>query len=443
MSHPAQTLRQFIQVVIIAALLLPPTALSQDLPSLIAAVTNAGNGAEPQSEDGVELSPISPVTSPLGESLAPLTETLDLTLDPITDTIDDQLGAQLVDALSPATEPLLDAAEPITNPVDGLTADLTSGSLEDALSNIDDNIADGDGLVNDLLGGDTADGVGSESGESSPVPMISTPTGESLSPLVDAADAALDPLTDAIDDQLGEPLLDALSPATEPLLSATEPVTDPVDGLIADLTNGSVEDALTNIDDNTADGNGLINDILGGSSGEEASEGDDTDTNHNGLLAQLDDEGLRSGRCADSDGDGVCDHRDRCPNTPKGAAVLNDGCHLSDITPLRLDGVFFEFDSATLTVNSIRVLQSAVTVIQRSDADLIEVAGHTDSMGSDEYNMQLSQRRAQSVLGYFIKQGIDASRLQARGYGETTPTDTNDTERGRSRNRRVELRVID
>ena len=72
----------------------------------------------------------------------------------------------------------------------------------------------------------------------------------------------------------------------------------------------------------------------------------------------------------------------------------------------------------------------------------IEIAGHTDSKGTDEYNVNLSQGRSQAVVDYLASQGIDRGRLTAHGYGEAKPIDTNDTEEGRANNRRVEFTVL-
>jgi OOP family OmpA-OmpF porin len=74
---------------------------------------------------------------------------------------------------------------------------------------------------------------------------------------------------------------------------------------------------------------------------------------------------------------------------------------------------------------------------------VVEVAGHTDSVGSEEYNQGLSERRANTVRDYLASKGINASRLTARGYGEGRPVASNDTSEGRQENRRVELVVLD
>jgi OOP family OmpA-OmpF porin len=72
----------------------------------------------------------------------------------------------------------------------------------------------------------------------------------------------------------------------------------------------------------------------------------------------------------------------------------------------------------------------------------IEISAHTDSKGADEYNFELSQKRAENVVSYLISKGIDRSRLTAKGYGETVPVSDNETEEGRAENRRVEMRII-
>ena len=72
----------------------------------------------------------------------------------------------------------------------------------------------------------------------------------------------------------------------------------------------------------------------------------------------------------------------------------------------------------------------------------MKISAHTDSKGSDEYNLELSQKRAESVVNYLIAKGIDSGRLIAKGYGETRQVATNDTEEGRALNRRVEMRII-
>lgn len=109
---------------------------------------------------------------------------------------------------------------------------------------------------------------------------------------------------------------------------------------------------------------------------------------------------------------------------------------------VRLKNIYFDFDKTTLKEESFVELNKVVDFLNQNPHISIEISGHTDSKGSDEYNLNLSQGRSQSVVDYLIGQGIAASRLQAHGYGETKPIDTNDTEEGRANNRRVEFTVL-
>lgn len=106
---------------------------------------------------------------------------------------------------------------------------------------------------------------------------------------------------------------------------------------------------------------------------------------------------------------------------------------------LVLEGVNFDFDKATLRPADVSDLDKNVDQLKTwGDVD-IEVAGHTDSMGSDKYNMTLSRQRAEAVRNYLISKGVAANRLTAKGYGESQPVADNATEEGRFKNRRVEL----
>lgn len=106
---------------------------------------------------------------------------------------------------------------------------------------------------------------------------------------------------------------------------------------------------------------------------------------------------------------------------------------------LVLEGVNFDFDKATLRQEDIAIIDKDVTGLDKWGNVNIEVAGHTDSRGSDKYNMKLSQRRAEAVRNYLISKGIAADRLTAKGYGESQPIADNATDEGRFKNRRVEL----
>ncbi|MFV0360840.1 OmpA family protein [Tropicimonas sp.] len=108
-----------------------------------------------------------------------------------------------------------------------------------------------------------------------------------------------------------------------------------------------------------------------------------------------------------------------------------------------LDGVFFTSGSAWLDPKSTPVLDELVGIITRCKGMVIEIAGHTDNVGSSSANLHLSDHRAVAVADYLIKHGIDAKRITTRGYGESHPVATNDTDEGRSRNRRIEFTVVD
>ena len=110
---------------------------------------------------------------------------------------------------------------------------------------------------------------------------------------------------------------------------------------------------------------------------------------------------------------------------------------------LVLEGVNFEYDSAKLTAGSAATLDKvAASLIEHTEAK-IEIDGHTDSKGNDAYNLSLSRKRANAVKDYLVSKGVNAAQLSAKGYGEKQPIASNDTEDGRSHNRRVELKRVD
>jgi outer membrane protein OmpA-like peptidoglycan-associated protein len=104
--------------------------------------------------------------------------------------------------------------------------------------------------------------------------------------------------------------------------------------------------------------------------------------------------------------------------------------------------ITFALNSADLNAQFYNALNGVTMVLKEYNKTVIEVAGHTDSSGSDQYNMQLSERRAQSVASYLSSQGVQSSRLITIGAGETRPVASNDTEQGRSANRRVEMTIV-
>ncbi len=142
----------------------------------------------------------------------------------------------------------------------------------------------------------------------------------------------------------------------------------------------------------------------------------------------------------DSDGDGVPDNMDQCPNTMPGGRVDSRGCLIVNQT-VSFNDILFEFDSAKLTPSSERTLSRIAKSLQSQKNFNVEIGGNTDSVGSADYNQLLSEKRAQAVRRYLISEGVDASRLTARGYGESNPVASNSTVSGRAMNRRVDFRV--
>jgi len=107
-----------------------------------------------------------------------------------------------------------------------------------------------------------------------------------------------------------------------------------------------------------------------------------------------------------------------------------------------LRNIFFDFDKATLRPESTNELERLIKLLNDLPTLKIEIGSHTDSKGSDSYNMTLSQARSESVVGYLISHGIAKDRLVAHGYGETKPMDTNETDEGRQNNRRSEFKIL-
>jgi OOP family OmpA-OmpF porin len=140
----------------------------------------------------------------------------------------------------------------------------------------------------------------------------------------------------------------------------------------------------------------------------------------------------------DSDGDGVPNDRDQCPETPAGAKVDARGCELVDF-----DNIYFGFDSAVLLATAKRMLDDSASVLKRHPDVKIDITGFADSRGPESYNMKLSERRAEAVREYLEQAGVDAERLSARGYGESHDSASHLSANGLTESRRVERRVKD
>ena len=141
----------------------------------------------------------------------------------------------------------------------------------------------------------------------------------------------------------------------------------------------------------------------------------------------------------DADSDGVADANDLCASTATGSSVNEFGCTAAE--NITLKGVTFNTGSATLRSSSYSILDAAAETLAKAPNLKVEVSGHTDFQGSAAVNKRLSQRRANSVMIYLIRKGVNAANLSATGYGEESPIATNDTAEGRATNRRVELKI--
>ncbi|MFD2148352.1 OmpA family protein [Mucilaginibacter antarcticus] len=151
----------------------------------------------------------------------------------------------------------------------------------------------------------------------------------------------------------------------------------------------------------------------------------------------------------DSDGDGVADQFDKCPNTPAGTVVDGSGCPIvfpkvaeaaaAGATGEAYSNIQFEFDSSVLRTSSYPVLD-ATSADLRANGAKVEIGGYASSEGTAAHNLSLSKDRANSVKTYLVNSGVDAKNLKTKGYGETNPLADNSTEEGRVMNRRVSFK---
>jgi len=148
-------------------------------------------------------------------------------------------------------------------------------------------------------------------------------------------------------------------------------------------------------------------------------------------IAEVDEKGCP----LDSDKDGIADYRDECKNTPQGANVNDCGCWV--VSDLR-----FEIDKAEIQRVYHDDLKQVVTVLRKNPEIEVEIQGHTDNQGTAAYNRKLSERRARAVQNFLVEAGIDKNRMHYKGYGESEPVATNETAAGREKNRRVEIKPI-
>lgn len=119
-----------------------------------------------------------------------------------------------------------------------------------------------------------------------------------------------------------------------------------------------------------------------------------------------------------------------------------------EVTPIAenavipLNNIFFNFDNATLRKESFPELNRIIELMTERKTMQVEIAGHTDTVGSDAYNLKLSERRANSVTNYLVEKGVVKERILTTFFGETKPVDTTNTKVGNSKNRRVEFKIV-
>jgi outer membrane protein OmpA-like peptidoglycan-associated protein len=159
----------------------------------------------------------------------------------------------------------------------------------------------------------------------------------------------------------------------------------------------------------------------------------------------------------DSDGDGIPDYADICMDTPKGVRVNQDGCSArSKIASLNnhqkingadrrkktsgeLENVLFDFDRIEIKPQFYSVLDDVAVMLSRNPKAKVKIQGHTDNIGSAEYNRTLSEKRARTVKSYFVRKGVEKDRLLPVGFGFEISRASNEDEYGRALNRRVEF----
>jgi outer membrane protein OmpA-like peptidoglycan-associated protein len=153
----------------------------------------------------------------------------------------------------------------------------------------------------------------------------------------------------------------------------------------------------------------------------------------------------------DNDGDTIADLEDKCPNEPEDfdGDADEDGCPdlyknivVTDNMIALKEKVFFKTNKSKILPQSFEMLNEVADVLQRKGDMNVRIEGHTDSRGSNRSNKKLSQNRANSVQSYLIGQAVPPSQLNAEGRGEEEPIESNDTDEGRAKNRRVEFHIV-
>ena len=151
----------------------------------------------------------------------------------------------------------------------------------------------------------------------------------------------------------------------------------------------------------------------------------------------------------DTDGDGIPDKDDKCVQEPETRNGYEDTDGCPDEVPKSvtqytgvIQGIYFDFNRDTIRKNSAPTLDAAAKIFQEFPDLRVEITGHADGIGSREYNVQLSERRAEAVKRYLVDNGVAADRIETRGAGTDAPIDDNQSEAGRAKNRRIEFKIL-
>jgi|GEM_PF-632151 len=149
----------------------------------------------------------------------------------------------------------------------------------------------------------------------------------------------------------------------------------------------------------------------------------------------------------DNDGDGILDKDDKCPSVAENFNGFEDADGCPDETAGPCIPVFayinFKFNTAEISgADPVPILEDVARIMRETPNMKLKITGHTDAIGGDQYNMKLSMRRSEAIKDYLVKRGVSADRLSTDGKGESQPIDTNDTDLGRARNRRIEFTIL-
>jgi outer membrane protein OmpA-like peptidoglycan-associated protein len=156
--------------------------------------------------------------------------------------------------------------------------------------------------------------------------------------------------------------------------------------------------------------------------------------------------------CPDTDGDGILDKDDKCPNVfgvaenggcPKAALAAEKKAEVQQKLSFAAKNIFFETGKDVLKKESNKQLDSVAAILQQYEFLRVSIDGHTDNVGSEKSNLDLSNKRASAVMTYLISRGVSATRLSATGYGPYKPLADNNTAAGKAQNRRVEINIKD